>query len=95
MLIVGAEEAGYSTLEEVAANPQLSLLPMGIVNDDPAKHGLHLHDCYVLGSREDIPDLVRELCIDRVILALPSASDKTMRDILAICRSATLLVWTR
>src|SRR5690606_17823688 len=41
----------------------------------------------VLGCRADIPDLVNAYAIQEIILAIPSASGKVIREIVEICRT--------
>ncbi len=88
VLIAGAGEAGVLVLRELMANPQAGLVPVGFVDDDPHKHGVLIHRVRVLGGRERIPELVRERHVEQVIIAMPSASGKTIREIVAICESA-------
>ncbi len=88
VLIAGAGEAGVLVLRELQANPQAGLVPVGFVDDDPQKHGVLIHRVRVLGGREKIPELVRERHIEQVIIAMPSASGRTIREIVAICESA-------
>jgi len=88
VLIAGAGEAGVLALREIQANPQAGLVPVGFVDDDPQKHGQLIHRVRVLGGREKIPELVRERHVDQVIIAMPSAAGKAIREIVAICESA-------
>jgi len=42
----------------------------------------------VLGDRSDLPDLVGEHKIDQVVIAMPTAPGKAIRDVVAICEQA-------
>ena len=87
VLIVGAGKAGYSTLIEINRNPELGLLPVGFVDDDPTKKGLTLGgDVRVLGAAEDIPTLVKKLRIQQILIAIPTATAEEMRRIVGFCR---------
>ena len=88
VLIAGAGEAGAIVLRELRQNPQTGLVPVGFVDDDPAKHGVMLNRVRVLGGREAIPQLVREHAIDQVIIAMPSATGTTVRELVDICEAA-------
>jgi FlaA1/EpsC-like NDP-sugar epimerase len=88
VLIAGAGEAGAMVLRELRQNPQTGLVPVGFVDDDAAKHGVLLNRMRVLGGREAIPQLVREHTIDQVIIAMPSATGKTVRELVDICEEA-------
>ena len=52
------------------------------------KHDVRIHNVPVLGSRQDIPDTVKELKINRVVIAMPTAPGKEIREIVAICEQA-------
>ncbi len=88
VLIAGAGEAGALILRELRANPQTGLIPVGFMDDDPHKHGMLIQRVRVLGGRQTIPALVRELQVDQVILAMPSAPGSAVREIVDICEKA-------
>ena len=88
VLIVGAGEAGTMIAREMRANPQLGLDPIGFVDDDPQKQGMRIRGLPVLGDRTALPDLVGEHKIDQVIIAMPTAPGKAIRDVVAICEQA-------
>jgi FlaA1/EpsC-like NDP-sugar epimerase len=88
VLIVGAGEAGTMIVREMNANPQLGLDPIGFVDDDPEKHGTRIRGLPVLDGRAALPHLLEEHKIDQVIIAMPTAPGKVIRDVLAICERA-------
>lgn len=92
VLIAGAGDAGALVARELEANPQLGLVPVGFVDDDPVKQGVHIHRYRVLGTREDIPALARELYIDQVLIAMPTAPGDVIRDYMAVCDRAGVAV---
>ncbi|MDY7076702.1 MAG: nucleoside-diphosphate sugar epimerase/dehydratase [Chloroflexota bacterium] len=85
VLIVGAGDAGAMILREMHQNPGLGLQVVGFVDDNPAKLAMHIHDVRVLGTREDIPALVKKWQIDEVIIAMPTAQGRDIRAIKSIC----------
>lgn len=85
-LIIGAGDAGEMVIRELLNNTSLNLKPMGIVDDSKSKQYLTLHGIPVLGNRNDIPRIVEKFAIEEIILAIPSAKGKTVREIVAICR---------
>ncbi|MHB1355650.1 MAG: polysaccharide biosynthesis protein [Anaerolineae bacterium] len=87
VLIVGAGDAGNKVLREIYATPRLGYVPIGYVDDDPHKHGLEILGCSVLGVTADIPRLVSEYKVNRIFLAIPSASGEVIRRITQICRT--------
>ncbi|MEI2690889.1 MAG: nucleoside-diphosphate sugar epimerase/dehydratase [Anaerolineae bacterium] len=88
VLIVGAGEAGAMIAREMRTNPQLGLDPIGFIDDDPEKKGVRIRSLSVLGNRAMLPILVGEHKIDQVIIAMPTAPGKTIRELLAICEEA-------
>jgi FlaA1/EpsC-like NDP-sugar epimerase len=87
VLIMGAGEAGTGILREIRANPQTGLIPVGFVDDDPNKRGVLIYRVRVLGGREAIPALVREHHVEQVIIAMPGAYGKTIREIASLCEA--------
>jgi FlaA1/EpsC-like NDP-sugar epimerase len=92
VLIVGAGDAGEMVIKDIVRNPALGLLPVGVVDDDRRKLGRTLHGVRVVGTRGDIPDLAAALVVDQVILAIPSATGDLVRDVVACCEQAEVLL---
>ncbi len=88
VLIAGAGEAGAMVLRELRANPQTGLMPVGFVDDDPAKQGVLIQRVRVLGECRAIPELVRAQRIDQVIIAMPGVAGAAIREIVATCDAA-------
>ncbi|MBX3057717.1 MAG: polysaccharide biosynthesis protein, partial [Anaerolineae bacterium] len=88
VLIAGAGDAGAMIAREMQRNPQLGMLPIGFVDDDPAKQGIRIQGVKVIGPREAIPELVTRLDVRQVIIAMPTAPGKTIRQIVDICEEA-------
>ncbi|MEN6390746.1 MAG: nucleoside-diphosphate sugar epimerase/dehydratase, partial [Syntrophomonas sp.] len=86
ILIVGAGNAGAILLKEIKNNPRLKMNVKGLVDDDPGKQGMILYNVPILGTRKHIPSLVTDLEIDEIIIAIPSASGETIRQLVDICR---------
>jgi FlaA1/EpsC-like NDP-sugar epimerase len=87
VLVVGAGDAGVMIVREMQGRPELGLVPVGFVDDDPHKHGLAIRGVKVLGSREQLAELVAEHNVDEVIIAMPTAPGSVIRDITARCRA--------
>ena len=81
VLIVGAGDAGEMIIREMNKHPNLSKEVVGLVDDDPAKHGLVIHCIEVLGDRHDIPEIISDYNIDEVIIAIPSAPGSEVKEI--------------
>ena len=88
VLIAGAGRAGEMLVRDLLRDPQRSLLPVGFVDDDRRKRGIEIHGIRVMGSCDRIPELVEELGIELILLALPSARSRQMRFIVENCETA-------
>ena len=80
-LIVGAGAAGGLIVRELLENSQLGIIPVGFVDDDPAKQGLRLHNVPVLGTIEDLDMVAAKRVVSDVIIAIPSAPGGVVREI--------------
>ena len=86
VLVVGAGSAGEQIVREMLRNPDSPYLPVGIVDDDQSKLKTSLHGVKVLGTRGDLPKIINDLYVDEVLIAMPSASSKNIREIVRIVR---------
>ena len=92
VLIIGAGETGHVVYNELERNPQLGFQLVGLIDDDPVKQGLKTGQCSVLGTCAQIPDLVKSLGIQAVIIAVPSGGGKLVRRIVSICQGSSVEV---
>lgn len=90
VLIAGSGDAGAMVVREIRANPGIALVPVAFVDDDGQKHGLSLHGVSVMGSCDQIPEIVREQRADLVIIAMPTASGKVIRKIVQTCQKVNV-----
>lgn len=88
VLIMGAGDAGAIIVRELRDNPGLGILPIGFVDDDERKLGMRIHGVRVLGTRGDIPHLIAREAVDEIIIAMPTAPGKEIREITRICEEA-------
>ncbi|MGH7498873.1 MAG: polysaccharide biosynthesis protein [Gemmatimonadales bacterium] len=80
-LIVGAGAAGEMIVKEMLGHPQIGLNPIAFVDDDETKHGHRLSDLPVLGSLDEIPRLVAKHDIEEIVIAMPRAPGKVVRQV--------------
>ncbi|MBI2375331.1 MAG: polysaccharide biosynthesis protein [Deltaproteobacteria bacterium] len=90
VLIVGAGHTGAALLAEILRNSSIDSNVVGFVDDDPAKIGARVHNVYVLGPIDLIPDVVSTHDVDQVIIATPTASGDEMRRIVRMCQAAKI-----
>lgn len=87
-LIVGAGDAGEATARELLRRPQDGIVPIGFVDDDPQKKRFRIHGLPVMGTTHEIVKLCEAHHPDILLIAIPSASGKILRDIVRRCESA-------
>ncbi|GJL63763.1 MAG: hypothetical protein NPIRA04_24170 [Nitrospirales bacterium] len=94
VLVIGAGDAGAEIVREMQAHPSCTYVPIGFVDDDPAKLNKRIHGVKVLGARHDLVDLLPMLKPEEVLVALPSASAAVVRDIMTILSPFKLQIKT-
>ena len=94
VIIVGAGDASQLIIKETLKNPSLGYTPIGLVDDDPRKKNLRLHNVRVLGTTEELPKILRENRPDEVLIAIPSASGGVRQRVVDISREAQVPVKT-
>jgi len=87
ILIVGAGSAGVLLLREIVNNPTLNYFPRGFIDDDDGKQGMIIQGIPVIGNRQDLPTLIHTLFVEEVLIAIPSASGKAIREIIETCNT--------
>jgi UDP-GlcNAc:undecaprenyl-phosphate GlcNAc-1-phosphate transferase len=87
LLIVGAGDAGEIALRELKANSQLGYIPVGFIDDDSQKCGRSINGVPILGARQKLPEVVRNLEIQEILIAIPSADKRKLMDLIRDCRS--------
>lgn len=83
ILIVGAGELGQVFAEKVRANPEMGLRIVGYVDDSQEKQGNVIDGISVLGTLDDVPDIIRREGIEQVYAALPMAAHRRIFHLLS------------
>ncbi len=87
IMIIGAGEATNVLMREIANSRYLdNSKVVAIIDDDPLKIGKFIRGVKVVGNRNNIKEYARYYEVDEIIFAIPSASTKTKREILNICK---------
>jgi FlaA1/EpsC-like NDP-sugar epimerase len=87
-LIVGAGDAGEQILRSIISSESTPYFPVGLVDDNTMKQGSTMHGLKVLGKILDIPKIVLDKDIKQLIIALPSASNKIIKETIRLARLA-------
>jgi len=84
-LIVGAGNAGEALLREILRMPVTQYDVVGLIDDDSAKQGTHIHGIPILGMVEQLPQICEERKIEEIAIAMPSASPQQLRRVIQVC----------
>lgn len=85
VMIIGAGDAGASIIREMKLHPEYGKKAVAVIDDNPAKAGSRINGVKVFGNTEQIRLLARRYQIDEIIVAIPSASRKTIQKIVNEC----------
>ena len=86
VLLIGGGKAGQIILRDIKAAQELKDIVCCIIDDNPNKWGRYIEGVPIVGGRDDIMSCVERYHIDKIIVALPSATAEEKRDILNICK---------
>ena len=86
VMIIGAGDAGRMLLENIQKTRANKDNVICIIDDDTDKQGRYFDGVKIVGGRDDILQSVEKYNIDRIYIAMPSASKETIRDIVNICK---------
>ena len=94
VLVVGAGSGGQMVARELQLNPNLGAKAIGFLDDDPRKRGMRLHGLNVLGTTEEVGQILDELDPDEVLIAIPSAPGVLRGRVVTACRERDVPVRT-
>jgi FlaA1/EpsC-like NDP-sugar epimerase len=92
--IIGAGDVGAHLAREFAGRRALGFLPVVFFDDDASKRGSYIHGVPVAGPPEEVTDAREAYNFDHVVLAMPSAADKRVREIVDFMTAQGLQVST-
>jgi FlaA1/EpsC-like NDP-sugar epimerase len=81
VLIVGAGDAGEIIVRDLLKNPDSGYNPIGFLDDDPRKRNMSIHGIRVVGSTNDIDEVLDKYPVAKAIIAMPSAPRPRVRDV--------------
>lgn len=85
VLIVGAGSAGSVIASEIKNTQHKDWQIIGFVDDDVNKQGQTIAEVKVIGACKDVPKLIEIKKIQELIIAMPSAPTKKVREIVDSC----------
>jgi FlaA1/EpsC-like NDP-sugar epimerase len=88
ILLVGAGQAGSAIGRDMLINKKSKYFPVGYIDDDLSKRRMSIHGIKVLGTRNDIPTLLKANAVDEVLIVIPSFRSKDIRAVVEIIRNS-------
>jgi FlaA1/EpsC-like NDP-sugar epimerase len=90
--IVGAGQAGAQLVAELMSRRGHGIEPVCFLDDDVAKHNLHIHGVPVIGAPERMPELAEKYGVTEIILALPASAVRRIREVSTLASASNLRV---
>lgn len=85
VMVIGAGGAGQTIIRSIVRNRLSGDKVVCIIDDNPNKWNRYIDGIPIVGGRDDIMYFVEKYDIDKIYIAIPSASKENKRDILNIC----------
>lgn len=85
ILVIGGGDSGARVCGRLRANPELGYEPVAFVDDDPRTIGRVLAGLPVRGPLSTIPQLVRELDVTDVVVAMPDLPRERLLHVISLC----------
>ncbi|MDD5473286.1 MAG: nucleoside-diphosphate sugar epimerase/dehydratase [Candidatus Methanoperedens sp.] len=86
VLIIGAGNTGEQIVRSMLTSGDY--FPVGFLDDDLGKIGSTIHGIKVLGKREEMAKFVKEHEVESILIAMPSAPPRVIRETVDIGRTA-------
>ena len=86
VMIVGAGAAGQTLMREYKQSEKLNSRLCCFIDDNPNKLNRLVDGIPVVGDRHDIPYMVKKYKVDKIVIALPTASKEDKKEILNIAK---------
>ena len=86
VMMIGAGAAGQMILRDMHQSAHINERVCCIIDDNPNKWGRYIDEVPIVGGQEDILLNVKKYRIEKIYLAIPSATAAERRDILDICK---------
>ena len=86
VMIIGGGNAGQMIIHDIEKAQEINDKVVCIIDDNPNKWGRYIDDIEIVGGRDDILSSVEKYEVDKIYVAIPSASAKDRKEILDICK---------
>ena len=86
VMVIGAGNAGQMILRDMRISPEVNERAVCIIDDNPNKWNRLIDGVPIVGGRDMILQSVEKYDVNKIYLAIPSATAQQRRDILNICK---------
>ena len=94
-LVIGAGETGSMAISRMLnKDPNMPGMPVAAVDDNPAKQGMRIHGVRVVGTSDDILEVVDRYDVEQIVVAIPSATIEQRKQIYNTCVQTDCLLRT-
>lgn len=90
VLVLGAGRAGDMLVRDMLRSPEGGYIPVGFLDDERRLHGGKVQGVPILGTVDQLIDIVASLEIDLIVIAMPSATDQQMQRIVELCEKSNV-----
>ena len=88
IMMIGAGNAGQMLMRDLHKQVETRERVVCVIDDNPNKWGRYMDGVPIVGGRDDILVNVEKYRIDKIYVAIPSATPQQIRDILNICKES-------
>ena len=86
VMLIGAGAAGQMILRDLNRSKKTNERVCCIIDDDSNKWNRFIEGIPIVGGREDIMHFAEKFHVDKIFVAIPSATAEEKRDVLNICK---------
>lgn len=90
VMIIGAGQAGQMILRDIKTSHRIEEKVHCIIDDNPNKWGRYIDGVPVVGGSDSILEACGEYAIEKIYVAIPSATVEERRNILTICNEVNV-----
>ncbi|RYX85016.1 hypothetical protein EON83_07150 [bacterium] len=87
VLVFGAGDMGELVVREMLLSAEAAFQPVGFIDDDPQKQRLSIHGVKVLGTRNQLLEMIARHRIDEVLIALTHGSPEVASEVRGMCQT--------
>ncbi len=85
VMVIGAGSAGQLIFRDIKNAKEINEEVQCFIDDNQNKWNRYIDTVYIYGGRNSIPDAVKKFNIEKIYVAIPSATPQEKREILRIC----------